>query len=293
MEQLPSKVFKYFNWDDVEAKKILTEREMYFCNAKKWKNYGEYDFQFNAVDKYETYNATEAAVYKMRKEDFKLYERWFNIHIIKFQIDVGVPDKLSVIERDLWEVQMVDKIIQHRVLDMINNKNVYEASTKNFYYRHTGIFSTSLTSQSKQLWEWKKNYKNSNNGNAVCVGLDLLKIKDKLDTIGNYSIGMIKYQDGQNEVDFTGTGNAFLVARLNSISFTLRKDVVKDILDQEELRIMKFLTGDLAKKSAGRFMSLNNDFITEIFIHSAATDKTKEEVEGVAKYIDCKSISFV
>jgi hypothetical protein len=46
MKQSPQTVFKYFNWSDINSKKILTEREIYFCRADKWKNFGEYSFSF-------------------------------------------------------------------------------------------------------------------------------------------------------------------------------------------------------------------------------------------------------
>ncbi|TAD87153.1 MAG: hypothetical protein EAY75_06425 [Bacteroidetes bacterium] len=196
-------------------------------------------------------------------------------------------------ERDLlWEPQMVDSIVWHRTMDIINNPKDSEISTRKFYFKRTGIFSTSVVKDSNQLWEWKQTYQQKHNGNAVCIGLDLTKIKNKLDTIGNYSLGQISYQDSQNEIDFIGFGNTFLIDRLNNITFTLSKNSVDNILEQQELRIMKFLTTDTSKKSAERFFYLEPDFITEIIIHSNATDEAKKEIEAIGKKIGCNNLTY-
>jgi hypothetical protein len=293
VRELPSTVYKYFNWNDTESRKILTERELYFCNAKRWRNYGEYAFGFKVIDKQRTFDRIEKAVYKMRNEDPSLYERWFNIHVYKYKIEVGDYASLSLVEKDLWEARVVDEIIVHRVKDIVNNTANYELATRNYYYNRTGIFSTSLSKESKPLWEWKRNYRNQANGNAVCVGLNLDKIKGKLDSIGNFSMGIINYGENLNEVEFTGEGNDFLIDQLNSITFTLKNDSVADITDQQELRIMKFLTGDISKKSTDRFLKLDDDYITEIIVHTGATKEAKDEIEATAKSIGYTNLIYL
>ncbi len=293
MGQLPPFVFKYINWDDVESRKILTDREMYFCNAKRWKNYGEYAFTFKPIDKQKAFERIEQVAYKMRNENLPLFEKWFNVHIYKYKINVGNPSSLSSIEKDLWEARMVDEIIKHRVNDILNNQTDYETSTKQYYYNRTGIFSTSLTKSSKQLWDWKRNYNQQLNNNAVCIGLDLSKIKERLDSIGNYSLGIVQYEEHLNQVEYIGSGNDFLVDQLNSITFTLKNDAAFNVTEQEELRIMKFLTEDISKRSPGRFMKIDNDFITEILVCDNATTNTKTEIEKLANDIGCNKLSYV
>ena len=293
MEQTPSIVFKYFNWDDIESRRILTDRELYFCNAKRWKNYGEYAFKFKPINKQKAYEKIESVAYKMRNENFKLFEKWFNIHVYKYKIDVGNYSSLSSVEKDLWETHIVDEIIRHRVKDIVSNQIDYETSTKNYYYNRTGIFSTSLTKNSKQLWDWKSGYRQQSNGNAVCIGLDLAKIKQKLDSIGNFSLGVIKYGESLNEVEYIGSGNDFLINQLNSITFTLKKDSAVNIAEQEELRIMKFLAEDISKQSPDRFLKLEDDFITEILVHTDVTSEAKNEIETIAKSIGCSNLTFV
>lgn len=293
MEQLPSTVFKYFNWDDTESRKVLTEREMYFCNAKRWKNYGEYAFSFKPIDKQRAFERIEKIAYKMRNENLLLFEKWFNIHIHKYKIEVGNPDKLSWIEKDLWEARITDEIIKHRVYDIVNNQTNYETSIKNYYYNRTGIFSTSLTKNSKQLWDWKSSYNQKLTNNTVCIGLDLSKIKKKLDGLGNYSLGLVKYGEQFNEVEFIGEGNEFLVDQLNSITFTLKNDAVSNVTEQKELRMMKFLTEDISKRSPGRFMKIDPDFITEILISNKADSRTQKEIEEIAKEIGCGNLVYV
>lgn len=292
MEQFPSTVYKYFNWDDTESRKILTELEMYFCNAKRWKNYGEYAFAFKPIDKQKAFDRIEKSVYEMRNRNLPLFEKWFNIHIHKFMIDVGNPSTLSWVEKDLWEARITDEIIKHRVYDIVNNKVDYETSIKSYYYNRTGIFSTSLTNSSKQLWDWKSNYKQKLTNNAVCIGLDLAKIKKKLDGLRNYSLGFVKYGDQLNEVEFIGEGNDFLVDQLNSITFTLKNDAAPNVTEQEELRIMKFLTDDISKRSPERFMKIDPDFITEIIISNNADSKAKREIEELAAKIGCSNLVY-
>ncbi|MBL7757313.1 MAG: hypothetical protein JNL59_07965, partial [Chitinophagaceae bacterium] len=274
MKELPPIVYKYFNWEDTESRKILTERELYFCNARKWKNFGEYSFAFKPIDKLAVYTRLEKLAYKMRNRELPLFEKWFNIHVYKYRIDTGNPHSLSPIEKDLWEVQIVDQIIQHRVDEIARNTPAYELATKNFYYKRTGIFSTSLTKDSQQLWDWKNTYQHNYNGSAVCVGLDLAKIKSKLDVIRNYSLGPVKYEESINEVDFTGSTDDFFVDRLNSITFTLKKDAVAGITEQQELRIMRFLTDKVSPNCPDRFLKLDDDCITEIIVHAGATEET-------------------
>ncbi len=283
MEQLPSTVYKYFNWNDTESRKILTELEMYFCNAKRWTNYGEYAFAFKPIDKQKAFNRIEKVAYEMRNSNLPLFEKWFNIHVHKFKIHVGNPHTLSCIEKDLWEVRITNEIIKHRVYDIANNKADYEASIKSYYYGRTGIFSTSLTNNSKQLWDWKSYYKQKLTNNAVCISLDLAKVKKQLDSLRNYSLGLVKYGEQLNEVEFIGEGNDFLVDQLNSITFTLKNDAAPKVTEQEELRIMKFLTSDISKRSPERFMKIDPDFITEIIISSNSDSTTKKEIEQLAE----------
>lgn len=293
MQEKPKIVYKYLNWNDADSKKILTENELYFCNAQKWKNYGEYAFKYKPIDKQVLHDSIEKEVYEMRNKNFPLFEKWFNIHLYKYKIDFGEPQNFTAMERDLlWEPQMVDNIVWHRTMDIIKNPEEAEISTRKFYYKRTGIFSTSKVKNSNQLWEWKQTYQQKHNGNAVCIGLDLTKIKKKLDCIGNYSLGQISYQDSQNEIDFIGFGNAFLIDRLNSITFTLAKNSVDNILEQQELRIMKFLTGDISKKSPERFLYLEPDFLTEIIVHSNATNEAKEEIESISKKNGCNNLTY-
>jgi len=291
MGQISSTVFKYFNWNDTESRKILTQRELYFCNARRWGNYGEYAFKFKPIDKQKAFERIEKTAYKMRNENLPLFEKWFNIHIYKYKIDVGDHANLSSIEKDLWEARIVDEIIRHRVYDIVGNQEDYETSTKQYYYNRTGIFSTSLTKNSKQLWDWKSNYNQQPNGNAVCIGLNLAKIKQKLDGIGNYSLGIVQYGEHLNEVEYIGSGNDFLVDQLNSITFTLKNDAAFNVREQEELRIMKFLTEDISKRSPGRFMKIDDDFITEILVSNNATSEAKTEIEAMAKSIGCSYFS--
>lgn len=293
MEQLPSTVFKYFNWDDTESRKVLTEQEMYFCNAKRWKNYGEYAFSLKPIDKQRAFERIEKVANKMRNENLPLFGKWFNIHIHKYKIEVGNPNILSWVEKDLWEARITDEIIKHRVNDIVNNQADYEKSIKNYYYNRTGIFSTSLTNNSKQLWDWKSNYNQKLTNNTVCIGLDLSKIKKKLDGLGNYSLGLVQYDEQLNEVEFIGEGNEFLVDQLNSITFTLKNDAAPNVTEQEELRIMKFLTEDISKHSPGRFMKIDPDFITEILISKKVDSKAKKEIEELAKEIGCSNLAYV
>lgn len=293
MERLPSTVYKYFNWSDTESKKILTEKQIYFCNAKRWQNYGEYNFNFKTIDRQQAFEIIEVAVYNMRNREFHLFEKWFHIHAYKYKIDLSSYDRLSEIERDHWEVRIIDEIIWHRVADIVNNRQKYETSIKNYYFNRTGIFSTSLVKDSEQLWAWKNNYKQEINGNAVCIGLNLPSIKQRLDEIGNYSLGVIKYEENTNEVEFIGTGNDFLVNQLNSITFTLQKDAALNITEQQEVRIMKFLTRDMSKRSPERFMAIDDDFIMEIIVSSSASDVTKKEIEEIAKNIGCTNLTCV
>jgi hypothetical protein len=292
MEELPSTVYKYFNWNDSESRKILTELEMYFCNAKRWKNYGEYAFAFKPIDKQKAFERIEKVAYEMRNSNLPLFEKWFNIHIHKFKIAVGNPSALSWIEKDLWEARITDEIIKHRVYDIANNKADYEASIKSYYYNRTGIFSTSLTYNSKQLWDWKSYYNQKLTNNAVCIGLDLAKVKKQLDSIGNYSLGLVQYDEQLNEVEFIGEGNDFLVDQLNNITFTLKNDAAPKVTEQEELRIMKFLTNDISKRSPERFMKIDPDFITEIIFSNNADSTTKKEIEELAAKIGCSNLNF-
>lgn len=293
MGQLPSKVFRYFNWNDIESRKILTEREIYFCNAKRWKNYGEYAFTFKPIDKQKAFKRIDQIIHEMRNQNSSLFEKWFNIHIYKYKIEVGNPNSLRPSDKDLWETRIVDEIIRHRVIDIENNRTDYETSTKQYYYNRTGIFSTSLTKNSNQLWDWKSNYNRKRTDNAVCIGLDLTKIKKKLDETGNYSLGIVQYGEQLNEVEFIGSGNDFLVEQLNSITFTLKNDAALNVTEQEELRIMKFLTEDISKRSPGRFLKIENDFITEILISDKADQSTKREIGDLAKTIGCSNLSYV
>lgn len=293
MEQLPATVFKYFNWNDVESRKVLTERELYFCNAKRWRNYGEYAFKFKPIDKKKAFERIEKIAYKMRNENLPLFEKWFNIHIYKYKIDVGDFAKLSSIEKDLWEVRIIDEIIWHRVHDLLDNKEKYEASAKDYYYSRTGIFSTSLTESSKQLWDWKSNYNQQPNGNSVCVGLNLSLIKRKMEEVGNYSLGIVRYGETLNEVEFIGSGNDFLIDQLNSITFTLKDNSAFNITEQQELRIMKFLAEDISKRSPGRFIKIANNVITEILVSKKASFEARAEIEVVAQNIGCGNLRFI
>ena len=282
-KQLLDTIFKYFNWNDLDTRKLLTEKELYFCNADKWKNFGEYSFSFKPIQKQLLYERMERVIYQMRNETGKLYERWFNIHIRKYRIYTGNYNSLTPVEKELWEQQMVDQIMDHRIGEITSNLSDYEKSTKNFYFKRTGIFSTSLSSSSKQLWGWKSVYGGISNEDAVCVGLDLNKLKSSLDKIGNYSMGVVRYGEDINEVDFVGTTDTFFVDRLNSITFTLEKNAVADIEEQQELRILKFLRDNKSKRSPERFLKFDSDVITEILVKSSATSAAKEEIEKIAK----------
>lgn len=291
MNNLPSTLYKYFNWNDLDSRKILTEQELYFCNASRWKNYGEFDFKFKPINQDALRNEIRNQVQEMERVDHKRYERWFNIHLHIYQIDFSKYTTLPSYEKDLYEVQVREDMIEKRVQDILTNPLVYEKATKQFYFQRTGIFSTSFTKESLQLWSWKQNYKGENNGNAVCIGLDLKKLRSKLDTIGNYTLGQVEYQKQKNEIDFMGMGNAFLINRLNSITYTLPKKFVNEIEKQKEIRILKFLTNDTSKKSPERFIKLEHDYITEIVIHANASDIAKQEIREVADAIGCTNLS--
>ncbi|PZP43323.1 MAG: hypothetical protein DI598_15920 [Pseudopedobacter saltans] len=293
MKQLPSVVYKYFNWDDLESRKILTQREMYFCNAQKWKNYGEYAFTFKPIDKQKAFERIEQIAYKMRNTNLHQFEKWFYTHIYKYKIDAGNPELLNSIELDLWEARIVDEIIKHRVDDTINNSAAYEKLTKRNYFNRTGIFSTSLTKNSKQLWHWKSIYDKQLNNKAVCIGLNLDKINQRMSEIGNYSLGIIQYGESTNQVEYIGSGNDFITNQLNSIVFTLKNDAVSNITEQEELRITKVLIEDLSKMSPERFVTIDNDFITEILVSDKAPANVKNEIEEFAKSIGCANLSYV
>jgi hypothetical protein len=149
-----------------------------------------------------------------------------------------------------------------------------------------------LTNNSKQLWDWKSYHNQKLTNNAVCIGLDLAKIKRRLDGIGNYSLGMVHYDEQINEVEFIGEGNDFLVDQLNSITFTLKNDAAPNVTEQEELRIMKFLTDDISKRSRGRLVKIDPDFITEILISNNADPKAKKEIEELAIAIGCNRLAY-
>ncbi len=284
---LPDIVYKYFNWQDPLAKRILTEREMYFCNANRWKNFGEYDFDFKKPNLKALHEEIEKTAYRVRNKDFQEYRRWVEHHINLYKIDIGDPSALSPIELELWEVRVVNEITKHRAAEMLDNTSEYAKSTRKFFFEHTGIYSTSLINNSAQLWGWKQTFKHVNNGAAICIGLNMNRIKTQLDQVGNYSIGMVNYKAERNEVELAGSGSQFLIDRLNHITLTLKGDAVKDLSDQEELRILKFLTGDVSDKSPDRFMTLEPDAITEVIVHTNTSDNEKEEITAIARRLDC------
>jgi hypothetical protein len=256
---------------------------MYFCNARRWKNIGEYDFSFIKPDPEKLRQETENIIYKVRNSNFQDYKEWLEHHVHKFGIDIGEPEKLTWIELDLWEARMVDEITRHRVREMLDNTSDYAVSTRDFFFKNTGIYSTSLVKDSPQLWGWKQNYKGAERGNAVCIGLDLGKVKAKLDSVGNYSLGMVNYKSETNEVDFLASGSQLLIDRLNRITFSLNESSVQDLTEQEEFRMLRFLTGDASAESPDRFLKLDPDCITEIIVHVNASNETKHAVEAIAK----------
>ncbi|HMJ46805.1 MAG TPA: hypothetical protein VK498_05715 [Ferruginibacter sp.] len=285
-------LYKYFNWSDLGSRKILTEQEIYFCNAKKWKNYGEFDFTFKDINPESLRKEIKYNVERMQWENPKQHEKWFNVHLHKYKIDFSKYSTLQPVEKDLYEAEVQEKIIDRRVGDIINNPEIYERNTRTFYFTRTGIFSTSLSKESSQLWGWKQNYNGTKNGNAICIGLDFDKLKTILDTVGNYTLGSVNYQGKQNEVDFIGTGNTFLINRLNSITYTLPEDAVENIEEQQEVRILKFLTNDTSDKSTERFLKLKYDCIKEIIIHSNTSNDTQDEIRQIAKVIGCANLEY-
>lgn len=276
-------IYRYFSWNDAESKKILTQKEIYFCNALKWKNFGEYDFKFRTIDPKKLHDDIEKTAYHMRNHEPKVFERWFNIHIIIYKIDVGTPPNLGSVDRDLWENQIIDRIVWFRIEQIMNNQDSYVDQTKKFYYRHTGIFSTSLVKDSKQLWRWKDAYKDS-----VCIGLNLSEIKKQLDKIGNYTMGPVIYNENLNEIDFAVFGESLIIDRLNSLTFTIKDDSVADIVEQQEFRIMKFLSKDVSKASQERFLHLNDDCIEEIVVHQNISENAKNEITLFANELGIK-----
>jgi hypothetical protein len=295
MIEFPPVIYKYVNWDDHLARRILTDREMYFTGAERWKKYGEFDFDFIEPDPELLRQEMVRLAYQLRNSgDKEKYHRWFEGWVKQYNIEMGDISNYTWIELDLWEVRIIDLIIHHRVAEMLDNTSAYALSTKQFFFDHTGIYATSLVNDSPQLWAWKQYYKKAIPGNAVCVGLDLEKIKGALDAVGNYSLGFVDYKDVKNEVDFLASGDKMLVDRLNRITFTLKDDAVKDLPEQEELRILKFFAGDTLPEEPDRSLQLGNDFITEIIVHENANATTKEETRALANQLGCPfSISAV
>jgi hypothetical protein len=176
---------------------------------------------------------------------------------------------------------------------------LYAREMRKWYFKHTGIFSTSTSKHSPQLWEWKSKLKVTHKGvtktiqdfNTVCVGLDLDKIKFKLDQIGNYSISKVKYVDNQNQIEWMGQGDDFFIKRFNSISNTLPSNKVSDILEQEEIRITKFFTNTLSAKHPDRYILIDKNCIVEVLIHQKAEKDVKEEVRKHCMSIGCTNVS--
>ncbi len=119
-------VYKYFNWSD-EARKILTDQELYFVNARKWKKYGEFDFAFPPLDRVATkkYMEKEIAITRYREPDF--YWKGLNLNIVKnFPAAYDKLPHLLTIEKELYETQLVDAIIELRLDHMEANPGFYQ-----------------------------------------------------------------------------------------------------------------------------------------------------------------------
>ena len=284
-------IYRYFNWSDTDARKILSEREMYFCNAKKWKNFGEFDFNFALLNYKELKSEIEINVIRMRKDDHLQYERWFNLHLRMYKIDFSKYLVLGESERDLLQAQVEDELISRRATEIINNRTLYERAMRQFYFKRTGIFSTSSVLNSKQLWEWKGRFNGHSNNNAVCIGLDSEILKARLDVAGNYSFGEVKYNGLRNQVSFVGSSADFLTNRLNSIAYTLPINTVPNIEQQSEVRILKFLPGNTSDKSTDRFLKLPDEAITRIIIDQNASSATKENILDIAEKIGCVNVT--
>jgi len=292
-------IYKYFNWGD-EARKILTHQELYFVNADTWKKSGEFDFGFLPLDKSATKVYMENEILKVHNTDPKFYWRWLNVNLHKYFFeDYKLIKSLSTVDKILYEDQLVDKIIAMKLDCMENHPEIYEKEMRKWYFKHTGIFSTSTSNNSPQLWAWKSKLKVPSgsthqsiiNYNAICVGLDLDKVKAILDTVGNYSIAMVKYKEGRNQIAWVGWGDNFFIQRFNSITNTLRGDQVKDILQQQEVRITRFFTDNLSHRDPARYLQLSKDCISEIIIHGKAKQSVKENVNKYAMAIGCKKLS--
>lgn len=291
MNKLPKVVYKYFNWNDKKSNKILTSREIYFCNASKWASFGEYEFQFNQVNPEELRSEVSKNIWNLHNSDFKHFEIWFNLHLRIYKINFDRYHKLNTLDRDQYLTDTIERLIDSRTKDILANKPVYERAMRKFYFKHTGIFSTSLVNNSKSLWEWKKCFEEQNN-DVVCIGLDTEIILEKLNSVGNFTFGVVNYQGLKNKVDLLGAGDDFIISRLNSISHTLPKNIGKDITDQHELRIMKFISSNTTEKSIERFLQLDDSCVTEIIIHRKANSIVKREVKKIAESINCSNISY-
>ena len=292
-------VYKYFNWGD-EARKILTHEELYFVRADTWKKSGEFDFDFLPLDREATRVYMEKEIWKVRNSNPSFYWKWINTNLHQYFFeDYQRIQNYSALEKELYEVTLVEKIINKKLEHMEGNPSVYENEMRKWYFKHTGIFSTSISNSSPQLWEWKSRIKISSGGihqsvlnfNAVCVGFDLDKVKIKLNSIGNYTIAKVKYQGGRNQIEWAGHGDDFFIQRFNSIANTLPDNQVKDVLQQQEIRITKFFGNKLSDKHPDRYVQLGKDCITEVIVNTKAEQTVKDEVLKYSNKIGCSNVS--
>jgi hypothetical protein len=294
----PAIVYKYFDWGDSNARKILTKREMYFGSARQWEADDEYQFSFNVITDSEVEKIKqwmEVVVSKRAYEDNGLYKKWISAELeiddllkkeLERQYDILDVNNLDSFEqefaKDSIEGWLRGEIIFKRLNELKTNSNNCRDRFKGFLFYRTGIFSTSLVNDSSELWR--------DNGNAaVCVGLDFNVLKRRMDSVGNYLIGTVSYNRASSKIDILSPTVGIGIDDIISIVFSLRKDC----LDKEkELRIMRFLLNNCDKNSPERCVQLPDDAITSIIINSKVSLVVEKEIKEMAKKISCTNVSI-
>jgi|GEM_PF-6493292 len=275
MEKL---IYRYINWNDKGSKRLLSENELYFYSAEKWRKDGEYQFELIDFTEKAVFNIVLDIAIEMHNTSFPEYEFWMNFHAQKYGINL---DKLTPIELDLADQHFAKQIARERTS---NPKNFIEVQ-KQLYFDRTGIMSFSKSKYSYNLWSSERNISGDN---IICLGIDVEILKKYLEKVPNCFMDEIVYSDEleKYQLIFDKTGYKSLLQLLN-ISFTLNTR----FRYEEEIRIQRVFF-DNSIDSAERKIILPNEIFKEVIILKDADNITQSEIFGFAKQKGISKIQF-
>ena len=261
-------LYKYINWDDIKARRFLTDNELYFSSPGNWLKDDEYLFQFStSLDR--NFHFLNSLIKDLQYSDPIQYVQWVQAHMKKYSINIGTN---SLVDKD----KVVETLCWKRAKELFKNQQEHKEANQNNLIDRTGIFCLSKERIVYKLWQHKRS---AVSDNVVCVGIDDEQLYQHERPGNNTRIAPVEYSDDLVKYDiiFDETGQ-HLLSTLLDVAFHLPTKYKCE----KEVRVHRTFR-DNSDNSEERILKLDNSVFKELIVLLSAEEEMRADVVKLAK----------